>query len=135
MRKNNPHKVVLNRRGKATPAKKGERASATGVKQLPAAYVMGLLRALRLRGVLHDGSCYHSAARVNEATRLVYGNSHQGGAQIAVTYDISAATVAAAYSGYYRVDGEMIFLHSDGSICRIPQGDEGVKCACGAIHG
>jgi hypothetical protein len=134
IRGKNPTKVVLNRRGKATPLKKTE-SRAPVTRQLPPAFVMTLLKDLRQHSLLHNGSCKHNAHRVNEATRLVYGNSSHGGAQIATAYEISPETVVAAYAGYYRVDGEMVFLHSDGSICRIPQTGEAIRCACNAIHG
>jgi hypothetical protein len=134
IRVKNPTRVVLNRHGKATQLKKKE-SRAPVTKQLPPAFVMTLLKDLRQRALLHNGSCRHSAHRVDEAMRLVYGNSSHGGVQIAKAYEISPETVVAAYAGYYRVDGEMIFLHSDGSICRIPQTGEATRCACNAIHG
>jgi hypothetical protein len=135
IRKNNPNKVVLNRRGKATPLKKTDSHSAASTKQLPLGYVTVLLKTLQQRGLLHNGNCTHNVNRVNEATRLVYGNPFQGGAQVAKEYEISQETVVAAYAGYYRVGGKTLFLHSDGSICRIPQTGEATRCSCNAVHG
>jgi hypothetical protein len=138
LQKQNPKKVVLNKRGKATPIKKTNATSDGRPKQLPGGYISKLLKDLRQRGLAHNEECSHDAGRVNEAMRLVYGGPSQGGAQIAVRYDVSDETVVAAYSGYYRVDGETIFLHSDGSICRISETGTPVTCPCknsGCIHG
>lgn len=66
---------------------------------------------------------------------MVYGNSSYGGAEIATECEISPETIVAAHSGYYKVDGETVFLHSDGSICRIPQTGAAFRCACNAFHG
>jgi len=133
IRKKNPNKVVLNKRGKATALKMSE-YSVAAVPHLPRGYLMKQLQDLRQRCLLHNESCTHNAKRVSEAIRMVYGNSSYGGPQIAIKYDICAETVVAAYSGYYRVDGEMVFLHSDGSICRLSGDAETFTCACSAIH-
>lgn len=135
IRKNNPHKVVLNRRGKTAPVKSKENRSGPIVQKLPPAYITTLLKTLRQNSVLHNGRCKHNIDRVNEAMRLVYGTGGHGSAEIATEYDIGPETVVAAYAGYYIVDGETVFLHSDGSICRIPQSSEAVRCPCNAIHG
>jgi hypothetical protein len=135
IRMKNPKKVVLNRRGKATPLKKAESSGAHGIQLLPPKYVFQRLTDLRQCGLMHNKNCKHSAKRVEEATRLVYGSSSYGSAQVATEYEVSPETVAAAYSGYYRVDGEMVFLHSDGSICRIPQAGATSTCTCNYFHG
>jgi hypothetical protein len=134
IQKKNPNKVVLNRRGKATALKNTAKCSVPAVQHLPRGYLMEQLQDLRQRCLLHNKSCTHNAKRVSEANRMVCGNSSYGGPQIAIEYDICAETVVAAYSGYYRVDGEMVFLHSDGSICRIPADAEAFTCACGIVH-
>jgi hypothetical protein len=64
----------------------------------------------------------------------VYGTGGHGSAEIATEYDIGPETVVAAYAEYYIVDGETVFLHSDGSLSDahaiIYMADISDKCFC-----
>jgi hypothetical protein len=130
MRVKNPNIVVLNKRGKA-PTNKAPPTNAIGRPEIPKSYITSQIRVLRQSGLLHNGTCKHEPNKVYSAIEMMWGNSNI--ASIKVETKIAATTVIAASSGYYLADGEMVYVHSDGSVCRMGLNRD-VKCPCKSIH-
>jgi hypothetical protein len=141
LRLKNPKMVVLSKNGR-----KGGllHKKQTFVPRIPPSYLLRQLRALREKGLVYgklnndsSGSiskvCLHDQGRVADAHRMVYGSYANNVVEVAVEHDVSPETVIAASSGYFLVDGETLFLHSDGSVCRVSQ-DRATSCSCKFKH-
>jgi hypothetical protein len=130
----NPNVVVLNKRGKklTTPVSK-KVSSAPVCKRLPQGFIASKLKLLQEGGIREKGDCKHDPACVYSSIKLVYGDVGDSQARVAKEYVVYENTVVAASSGYYLVAGEMVYLHSDGSICRISFG-ENKRCSCNRFH-
>jgi hypothetical protein len=135
VRKMNPKVVVLNKRGRV-PTLSTTKASKVPVRvELARGFLSKALRDLQEGGLVEDGHCLHNPKYVYDSQRLVYGD-YNAGASIVKESVIYPPTIVAASSGYYLVGGEMIYLHSDGSICRISQQmNTSLRCSCSRVHG
>jgi hypothetical protein len=131
VRQKNPNVVVLNKRFKA-PINKAPPMKATVRPGMPKSYITSKVRELRQSELLNDGSCKHDPARFYAAMDAMWGG-YSTVASIKVDTKISAKTVMEASSGYYLADGEMVYVHSDGSVCRLGINNE-VKCPCKSTH-
>jgi hypothetical protein len=137
LRKKNPKVTILNKRGRNKPNNLVgvKSVSEDEIKRLPKGFIISKLRDLRERDVAHDGRCRHSSELVFESLKLIYGDWNAG-ASVAKKKVVYEESIVAASSGYYLVDGEMVYLHSDGSICRISQDVENnTRCLCNMVHG
>jgi hypothetical protein len=137
LRKKNPKVMVLNKRGRAaTPAQKKQSGASTD-KQLPKGFIGKKLAILREQGRMESGFCTHNPAQVVAALKTIYGDSSCGSMEVVREQVIYQNTIVAAYSGYYQVDGETVYLHSDGSLCRIGNmaaSETPPRCSCRRVH-
>ena len=89
-------------------------------------------RALVEGGHVHDTVCRHNPEMARRAADYVDGRVGGGGASLKCDIAYDEATHIALRSGYYIIAGEIVYMHTDGSLCRMLQGEQ--ECPCGYTH-
>jgi hypothetical protein len=84
--------------------------------------------------IAYEGKCTHDPVRACETENYVNGINMNSGSGIIIKQKIvfDEAICVASRAGYHLVRGNMVYLHTDGSLCRM-LGVE-TSCSCGSVH-
>lgn len=135
LKERNKDKLVLNKRGRAVEITSSKEKHRDSGQKLPFQSLLMKFDALRTVGRSCPDICNHSSDRAIEATRIVSGIPYTGGAQVALSLNVEMSTIISSNSGYYLIRGDVVFLHTDGTICIIPSTGMTERCVCGYFHG
>jgi hypothetical protein len=115
--------------GKPQTTKKEEEATEYKV---PCGHIQQQLNSLRNQGRMTTAKADNRESAANDARDDVRKAHFNHGAMI------SLKTITAAASGYYMVDGEYVYMHTDGTIARLDTANMHQykqKCVCNMTHG
>mgnify|MGYP003683979399 CR=1 FL=1 len=84
-------------------------------------------------GEICESNCFHDRTAVRRACDYV-NNRVEGGGGVTVKSEIvyDEKTHIASRSGYYIMGGGIVYMHSDGSLCRMLEREQ--QCSCGCVH-
>jgi hypothetical protein len=133
----NPSWKPVNTKGTAvrlTAPKEGPGVDVYQVyRQAKLPWIMAKYDALYDAEVAYVGKCTHDTTRALETSNYVGGVNSGDGPSVVKEIFYDEGICIASRAGYHLVRGNIAYMHTDGSLCRILEGSE-TKCSCGFTH-